>query len=251
MSDQPRQSLYGESDTNDGEQIKPLSLMDLISGVFSEPVDMFKRLSERPQWAGAMVLITALALVFSIAWLVKVDMPGYMSIQFERAGTQIPPAQMDQVIEASARFMPISVIVGSLFSTPVFIFFFGLLYWAVGLMSKEDQQWRPTYYHGLVVASIPSLATVPYFLLGTTMALMNPVGTLRPDQIIPSTFGYWIETDSPKLSALYSSIDLFLLAQYVFIFFAAKYALRAKTWGAALCVVLALAGPAIRVLFAK
>jgi hypothetical protein len=35
------------------------------------------------------------------------------------------------------------------------------------------------------------------------------------------------------------------------VFFAAKHAMRTKTWGAALCVVLTLAGPAIRVLMAK
>ena len=251
MSDQTKQSLYGESDANVGERVKPLGLMDLVSGVFSEPVELFKRLSIRPQWVGAMLLVTVLSLLFSIAWIVKVDAVGFMTMQIERTYPQLTSAQIDQAVEVGARFMSISAIAGSLFGTLISIFFFGLLYWAVGLMSKEGPQWRPTYYHGLVVAAVPGLATVPYMLLGTVMAFLNPVGTLRPDQIVPSSLGYWMETDNPKLSALYSSIDLFLLTQYVLIFFAVKYALRAKTWGAALCVALALLGVVIRVLFAK
>ncbi|MDR0499561.1 MAG: hypothetical protein LBH03_07535 [Holophagales bacterium] len=60
MSDQSKQSLYGESDTLDNEYVQPLSLVDQVSGLFSEPVEMFKRLSKKPQWIGAILLLTAL-----------------------------------------------------------------------------------------------------------------------------------------------------------------------------------------------
>jgi hypothetical protein len=88
-------------------------------------------------------------------------------------------------------------------------------------------------------------------LIGTLMALLQPVGTLRPDQIIPSSLAYWLETDDPKLSILYGSIDLFLLLQFVMLFLAARYGMRSKAWGAALCVGVALLMPVFRVLTAK
>ncbi|MDR2696924.1 MAG: YIP1 family protein [Holophagales bacterium] len=251
MSNQPKQSLYGESDAGGDEQVKSLSLADQISGVFSEPVELFKRLSKKPQWVGAMLLLTALALAFTIAWVARVDTLEFITLQFERAQLQLSVDQLDRAIEMQAKLMPAFTVLGSLIGTPIVIFFSGLIYWAVGLISKEDLQWTPTYFHGLVVASIPTLATVPYTLLGTLMALLKPVGTLRSDQLVPSSLGFWIQPDNPKLSILFSSLDLFLLIQYVMIYFAAKYALRAKTWGAVLCVILSLLTLCISVLLAK
>jgi len=254
MSDQPKQSLYGESDdpnASGGEEIKPLGLMELISGVFSEPADTFKRLSKRPQWLGAMLLIAVFSTVFVIVWAANVDAVEFLTAQIEKTNPQLTSQQLDMAIGMGVKFFYISYVAVGLIGTLFFLFFFGLLYWAVGLMSREDTQWRPTYQHGLVVAAVPGLATVPWMILGTVMAFLNPVGTLRHDQIVPSSLEYWIQSENPKLSALYSSIDIFLLFQYVLIFIAAKYAMRAKTWGAALCVALTLLAVMIRVLFAK
>jgi len=251
MSNQFKQSLYGESDTAEAEQIKALSLADQISGVFSEPVELFKRLSLRPQWVGALLLLTALAVVFAITWANRVDKLDFIALQFERVQLQLSADQLERAIEMQAKLMPTFAVLGSLIGTPIVVFFSGLIYWAVGLISKEDAQWRPTYFHGVVVASIPMLVTVPCTLLGILMALLRPVGILRPDQLVPSSLGFWIQPDNPKLSVLFGSLDLFILAQYVIIYFAAKHALRAKTWGAALCVILSLLALGFRILLAK
>ncbi|MDR1841270.1 MAG: YIP1 family protein [Holophagales bacterium] len=251
MSDQPRQSLYGESNAPDIERDKPLKLMELISGVFSEPVEIFKRLSKLPQWVGAMLLIAAFSLVLVIVWAANVDAVEFMTTQVERSYPQLSGAELDRAVEIATKFFYISYVGTGAVGTIFVLFFFGLIYWAVGLISGEDLKWRPTYQHGLVVAVIPGLVTIPYMLLGTMMAFLNPVGTLRQDQIIPSSLEYWIQSDNPKLSALYSSIDLFQLFQYALIFIAAKHALKAKTWGAALCVALTLLGVVVRVVFAR
>jgi len=251
MSNQPKQSLYGESDAAGYEQSQPLSLVDQIYGVFSEPVELFNRLAKRPQWIGAMLLLTAFGLVFSIVWVARVDRIELITLQFERVQLQLSVDQLDRAIEMQAKLMPAFAVLGSLIGTPIVIFFTGLIYWAIGLISKEDANWRPTYFHGLAVASIPAVVTVPYMLLGTLIALLRPVGILRPDQLVPSSLAFWIQPDNPKLSILFGSLDLFLLAQYVMIYFAAKYALRTKTWGAALCVVLSVLGLCFRVLLAK
>ena len=254
MSDQPNQSLYGgEPAPSGGGQPKPLGLMDILSGLFSEPVALFKRLAAEPRWVGALIAYIALSLALSIVWALRVDALEFAYMALDSASQRLgslSAAQIDQMAEMQAKFLPVGTVFGSLIATPAVIFLSGLVFWAVGLISKEGPQWKPTYPHGLVVATIPGLAAAPYFLLGAIMALINPVGTLRPDQLSPSSLSFWLETDSSKLSALYSSIDLFLLISYVMVFLAAKYALRAKTWGAALCVFLALAAPLLRILFA-
>jgi len=250
MSDEPRQSLYGGADARSADDIKPLGLMDILSGVFSEPVELFKRLSKKPQWIGALVLTIVMALLLTVAWAYKVDAVELSRMQMESAGIQVT-GDMERNLEMGAKFLgPISA-VSVIFMTPIVVFILGLIWWGVGLMFREDPNWRPTYMHGLVVATVPGLVTVPYSLIGALMAILKPVGTLRPDQIIPSSLGYWLQTDNPKLSILYGKIDIFLLAGYVMLFFAVRHTLRAKPWGAALCVALSLAVAAFSVIFAK
>jgi hypothetical protein len=242
MSDQPSQSLYGESDSHAGEQVKPLNIIDMISGVFSEPAELFKRLSIKPQWIAAMVLMTALSVAFAAAYALNVNAHGVVAEQLSKTPQiqQLSGAQLDRAIEMGAKIMPFGLVANALFGVPIVMFLSGLIYWAIGMASREDPQWKPTYFHGLVVAAVPALATAPYFFLGILMAFLNPVGTHRQDQIIPSSLGYWLATDNLRLTLVYALVDVFTIAQYVILFFAAKHAMRAKTWGAALCVPLSL-----------
>lgn len=257
MSDQPTRSLFGESEFANQEQEKPMGMMDIISGIFSDPVELFRRLSKKPQWAGAMVLGAVAIVVFMVAWSLRVDALEFVFAQIERAMPnsprlqQLTSDQLEQSATIQARLTPFIYPVSGMINSVIFSFFFGLLYWAVSLFSKEDLQWKPTYKHGLVVACVPDLITVPYCFLGTIMAFLNPVGTFMHTQIVPSSLAYWLETDSPRLLTLYGLVDLFLLAQYVMIFFAAKYTLRTKTWGATICVALALLIPGLSVWMAK
>jgi len=251
MPEQPKPSIYGDSGADAGAGPRPLGLMEQISGVFSEPAKLFSRLSERPQWAGALLLHTALVLAFTVAWVTGVDALEFMAAQIENSAGRMSSEQMQQGIEMGARLMPVFAPLGGLFGTLSLAFLLGAVYWALGLASRESPLWRPTYRHGLVVACVPALAAIPYSLLGAVMASVQPVGALRPDQLVPSSLGYWMEAESPRLSMLYCSLDIFLLFQYAAIFFAAKYAMRSKPWGAALCVAAALLGPIWRIMTAK
>jgi len=251
MSEQPQPSIYGDTEANAHAAPKPIGIAEQIQGVFSEPAKLFERLSERPQWMGALLLHTMLVLVFTIAWVIGVDAPGFVAAQIENSTRQFSGEQMQQAIEMGAKVMPVFAPLGGLFGALFFTLLLGAIYWAIGLASREDRQWRPTYQHGLVAACVPALATIPYSLLGTLMAFTGDVGILRPDQIVPSSLGYWVEPESPKLAMLCCSLDVFLLFQYVVIFFAAKYALRSKLWGAALCVAVALLSPIWRIVTAR
>jgi hypothetical protein len=251
MTEQPKRSIYGDSEADSSAAPKPIGLPEQISGVFQEPAKLFSRLAERPQWVGALILSVVFALVFTIAWLMGVDAREVAAVQIENSGRQMSSQEMEQAIELGSRFMSVGAIFGTLVTIPFFAFLFGAINWAIGLASRGNPQWRPTYQHGLVVACVPALATLPYSLLGAVMAFIQPAGTLRPDQMVPSSLGYWIEAESPKLSMLLYSLDVFQLFHYVVIFFAARYALRAKHWGAALCVAAALLAPLARILFAK
>jgi hypothetical protein len=251
MSDERRASLYGETTAKSAEDVKPLGFMDILNGVFSEPVDLFKRMAKKPQWGWAMVALIVLALALTIAWAYKVDAQEVVAMQMERAAPQLSGADLDRAVEMGSKFLGVGGVLSVLFMTPIIILIGGLVWWAVGLISGEDGQWRPTYVHGLVVASVPKLVTVPYYLLGALMAILKPVGTLRADQLSPSSLGFWLRPDNIKLSIMYGQIDLFLLATYALLFLAARHTLRAKLWGALLCVALSLAVSVVQVLIAK
>jgi hypothetical protein len=149
------------------------------------------------------------------------------------------------------KFIGVGAIFGSLAGMPIILFITGLIWYGIGHISVEDPQWRPTYLHGLVVAVVTKLVTVPYYLLGMAMAFLQPVGIRRPDQLIPTSLGYWLQPDSPKLSALYEQLDLFQLATYALLFLAARHTMRSKPWGAALCVALSFAASFVSISFAK
>jgi len=253
MSDEPRQSLYGDADAKSAEDIKPLGMMDILSGVFSEPVELFQRLSKKPQWVGALVIVVVMALLLAVAWAYKFDnveeMAEVLQNQLERAGVSIN-AEMQRNLEVSARYTGIGRIINYLFIVPIQIFIGGLVWWGVGLMSREDTNWWPTYMHGLTVAAVPKLVLVPYYFIGTLIAILKGVGVHTCEQMIPSSLGFWIEAENPKLSLLYDKIDIFLLAGYALLFFAARHTLRAKPWGAVLCVALSLAVSVAHVLMA-
>ncbi|MCL1894296.1 MAG: YIP1 family protein [Holophagaceae bacterium] len=257
MSDQPIRSLYGESSGQGQEQQKPLNILDIISGVFSEPVELFKRLSKKPQWGGAMLVVIILTVAFSATWAFRVDAVEFLLAIYDRAlphSTQLQAMSQDDIeklAEMQAKILPIGGLFQSLIVAPIFIFICGLIYWAIGLVSKEDQRWKPTYQHGLVAATVPSLVTIPYLLLGTVMTIMNPVGIKKANQMVPSSVAFWLETDSPKLEAIYGLLDPFILAQFVMIYFAVRYTLRAQSWGAILCVAIALMFPGITIWMAK
>lgn len=234
MSDQP-ESLYGHQP----EPTRPEapSLLDQIVGVFTAPVELFQRLSKAPSWVPAFGTIFLASIVLTVAWALKVDMDEMLRPILEN-NPKVPSSQIDAIIEFYKKFMvPLGIFTSAFFSA-LFLFLPALLCWLVGKATGEVEP--PTYAKTLSAVAVPSLVRLPSMLLITLICLIRPIGGLTPEKVAPTSLGYFIQVDGVKLHALFYALDLFILAEALLLFFAARYTLRLKTIGAVVCPIITL-----------
>lgn len=231
MTDQPI-SLYGEQP--EGPKPKAPGLMDQIIGVFTEPVDLFKRLNKAPSWGWALGLVIVVGLVVVVIWGMRVDVEEMLRPILER-NPQIQAAQIDTIIEVQKKLILPFGILGVLFGTPMIMALMGLFYWLVGKAMPEAE--APTYPQALSAAIVPGLVKLPQALLMAIICLVKPIGGLTPDKLTPTSLGYFLHVDSLKLQAFYYSLDVFYLAEMVLAYLALRHLVRMKKTGALLCVL--------------
>jgi hypothetical protein len=246
MSDQPS-TLFGEQP----ETPKPPapSLADQIVGVFTSPTELFQRLNLTPSWGWALGTIIVAAIILTVLWGLKVDVDEMLRPILEK-NPQIQSSQIDMIIDMQKKFIIPFGILGSVFGTAIAVFLMALFYWLVGKGTAEAEP--PSYIHALSAVTVTSLVRLPYMLLVGIICLVKSIGGLTPEKIAPTSVGYYLSVESVKLHAFLYCLDLFFIAEMVLIFLAARYTLRLKTSGAALCVLIMLVvGIGSRVLFAK
>jgi hypothetical protein len=230
------ESLYGSSEN---PIIKPPApgLMDQFIGLFTEPVETFKKLNITPSWIGALVVMILVSLLVAGVWGFKVDVDAMLRPGFE-ANPKMTQEQMDQAISFMGRFFPYIAIVQTLIIIPIVVFFMALLYWLIGKGTAEVEP--PSYVHALSAAVVPGLVMLPHSLLILAMAFLRPVGGLTPEKLAPSSVGFFVTVANPKLQALLYSLDPFTIGSLVLGFLAFRHTMRLKTGGALACTALAV-----------
>ena len=232
----PRESLYGED--KPVAVVAPPSLLDQVTGVFTDPVALFKRLSVTPVWWGALGLLTALNLVVSVIWASRVDVDAMLRPMLERN-----PKVSAEALEAAIAFqthamLPFAILTG-LFALALLSLVVALLYWGLGQVTAEDRP--PSYAEAFSATVVSGLVGLPKVLmLGLVCALRN-IGGARPDALSPTSLGFYLVPESLKLQALFNGLDLVNLASFLMVYLAARHAMRLKVSGALLCAGLAAA----------
>lgn len=245
----PDATLFGETEQGAEPKIK-LGFVSLVSELFTEPTQLFQKLrnvSGNP-WVLPLVVSICASMAFVAIYALKVDADALLRPVLE-ANPQLSAAQVDNIIEMQSRWMLPMGIGGALLGSVAGAFFAGLLFWGIGVVSREGE--NPTYMQGVTLAVLGTFVAVPSMVLGVLMCLLRPVGGLRPDQILPSNLGFFLTVENPKLGALLGSLDLFTVFSCVVIYVGARHYLRCKVWGASLCVVIVVAPAVMRILFAK
>lgn len=230
------ESLFG-SNEKAGAKPPALGLMDQFVGLFTEPIETFKKLQASPAWVGALVVLILTSLVVAGVWGFKVDVDAMLRPSFE-ANPKMTQEQMDQAISFMAKFFPYIAIVQTLFIIPIVVFFMALLYWLIGKGTAEAE--RPSYVHALSASVVPSLVMLPHSLLILVMAFLRPVGGLTPEKLAPSSVGFFVTVANPKLHALLYALDPFTIGSLVLGYFAFRHTMRLKTGGALACTALAV-----------
>jgi hypothetical protein len=222
--------------------------MEQIEGVFTAPVALFKRLHDAPSWVPALIVMMSLALVMSVVWAFRVDVDAFLRPMLER-NPQVSADQIDMIVNMQKKFMPVFAVVG-IVVVAIIIFLVGLVYWALGLAFSEGD--RPTYSQGLVAATVPGLITAPWMLIIIALCILKGPVAVPPERVAPTSLGYFIASESPKVATFLFTLDAFAIASWVLAFLACRHTLRMKPVGAALAVgLVVLASIGLKVLGAK
>ena len=228
---QPTPGLYGAPETAPATAQAP-TLMEQVLGIYTEPVQLFRRLQAAPVWLGATVVSFVVGLVMTVIWAMKVDVDALVRPILE-SNPQLSADQVDKMISFQAKIILPGSIFGVVVGVSLGLLLGGLIYWAIGKGTAEAQP--PTFRQAVSVAAVSGLALVPHNLLVTVMCFLKPVAGLGPEKIPPSSLGYFLAVESPKLHSLLYRLDLFTLFSLVLLYLGARHALRLKTAGAAAC----------------
>ena len=232
------------------EKTKTPSLLEQIEGVFTAPRALFDRLDKTPSWVPALILSMVLGLIVAVAWGLKVNADAMI-----RPGLEMNPNmtadQVDQAVQMGSKFILPMGILGVLLGVPIAALLAGLINWGLGRGMTEPGANPPTFLHGLSAAVVPSLVRLPDTLIVIAVCLLKPVGGLRPDQVAPTSLGYFIHVTSPKFQALFYALNPFTIASMVMLYFAMRHTVKAKASGAAIAVGIIVFFMAIGIAFAK
>ena len=244
---EPSQTLFQEAP--EAPRPKAPGPLDQVVGVFTDPVGLFRRLSQAPAWGWALGLVITASLVLTVVWALKVD-PDEMLRPILERNPQIQASQIDAIIDMQKKFLLPMAVVGTLFGTPAALALVAFFYWLIGKALPEGPS--PSFTQAFSAATVPALVKLPHILLILLICLLRPIGGLTPEKLAPTSLGYFLHPDSLRLQALWHSLDLFVLAEAVLSYLALRHLMRLKASGAALCVLLpTLAGIALRLLGAK
>lgn len=247
MTEMSNAGLYGGSDQAPKPQ--PPSLMDQLTGVFTEPSTLFGKLRQAPSWVPAVIVGVVLAVAVAIVWGMKVDVDAMMRPALER-NPKISAEQIDTIIQMQGKFILPFGILGSLAMPWLATLFIAFLIWLMGRSFQEEGS--PSFLQALSATAVAGLVMVPHSILTLIMALVKPVGGLTPEKLPPTSIGFFLSPDTPKLQALLYRLDLFVIGYYLLLFLGCRRLLRLSAAGSALAVlVVALITLGLPVLFAR
>lgn len=241
-------SLYGDAAGPAADRGQAPGLLDQLAGVFTDPVPLFQQLNRTPVWGMALVLLVLSGVLMAAVWGMKVDVDAMLRPALE-ANPRIAASQIDDIIAMQAKFILPMGVAGSLVGTPIAMAFFALIYWGLGIWQREGE--RPTYVHALSAVVVPSLLLCGKQLLITLMCFLKTVGGAKPDHLSPTSVGFFVHVQNPKLQALLTGLDLFSLAGYVLAYLAVRHTLKAKPLAGAIVVGIFVAFQALGIAFAR
>lgn len=214
---------------------QPPSLLEQIEGVFTAPKALFERLRQAPSWVPALILALGFGLIVAIVWGLKVDADAMLRPILE-ANPKIGPDQIDQIIQMQSKFILPFGILGVLFGVPIVSVIFGLINWGIARWQSEPGESPATFLQGLSTAVVPSLVRLPDTLVVIVMCLLRPVGGHKPEQVAPTSLGYFVHAASPKVQALLYQMNPFTIASMVMLYLAMRHTMKAKPAGAAIVI---------------
>jgi hypothetical protein len=231
---EPKETLYG-SEPNP-EAPKAPGLLDQVTGVFSEPAALFRRLRDTPVWGGAFVLLLVLNTVFMGIWAKRVDVDAFLRPMLER-NPKMTGEMIDQAVATYGKMIvPLSVL-QVVFGLAIACLLSALILWGLSKVFAEDASPR-TFRQAWSGVMVAGLVGAPKALLLIIISAMRNLGGARPDQLSPTSLGFYLSPERIKLQAFFCSLDLFSIAALVMAYLVMRHTLRAKPVGAWIAVAI-------------
>jgi hypothetical protein len=165
---------------------------------------------------------------------------------------QIPAERIDMIIQMQSKFILPFGILFALALPWLVTLLVGFVFWLVGRGAGFFEEDAPSFLQALSAAAVSGLVMLPHSLLTLVMAFAKTVGGLTPEKLPPTSLGFFLAPEAPKMQALLYRLDLFVLGYYVMLFIAGRRLLRLNAAGSALAtVILAALFMGLPVLFAK
>lgn len=236
------ESLFGSTENREAPP-KPIGLMDQFIGVFTEPVETFKKLREAPSWVPALALTIVVSLVVMLLWAWHVDMAEVTRRQMEMMKNtfhlNIPDSAMDDSIARQDGKHPwISAVLGPLLGTPIIYLIVALIIWGFAYVGRQEEGDTPSFAQAFSVTVVHSLATLPSMFLAGAMALIQPVGGRNIQELMPTVLSFFVKPENGLLRGLFGLVDPLWIFSFVVLALGMKHALHAKGWAIGACLSL-------------
>lgn len=215
----PEAALYGGG--SNAPAPKPLGLGEVFTGIFTEPTATFQKLRLAPTWVAPTVTVLITALILTLVWATKVDVDAMIRPALE-ANPKVRPDQIDQIIAMQTKIIPVFSPIMVVFAMAAGTFLPALVFFLLGRGEAE----APSYPQALTATAVPNLILIPQQLVVILLAILRPVGGASPDKLAPTSLGYFLHVDHPKVGALLRHIDPFFIGVYVMTFLALRHVLR-------------------------
>jgi hypothetical protein len=200
-----------EQDQSPEPAPEPRGFVQYLPDLFLAPGEAFTAIHRKPGFWIPLVVLVALALVFTAIWMQQVDLEVFMRTQLEESPrtANLPPEQIDQIVNQQLRITPIFAWVGAALGSPILILIVAAAMLAVfrfflasELGFKESMAITSHSYMTVSLLQTP-LMLLTFWLKGDW--------NINPREILSANLTLLLDKGdvSPALWGLAGSLDLF------------------------------------------
>ena len=186
------------------------SFLSRAVGIFISPGRAFESIVRRPDFLAPLIISMVGAIVIIEAMLQKIGAARIIRQSLEISGqaAQMTPEQLDQTVQKVATFTAITMRVGGVLGSPIFL----LVIAAVGLFIANVVFGASANFKTCFsVVCYANLVLLVGVVLGLVVIVLGDVEQFNPENPVPTTVGFFLnprETSKP-LYVIASSFDIF------------------------------------------